>query len=83
VLWYAISLSLSSKGPVTSKTVSIRLGFPGTSIATSLSFNLVSLASVLYEYFFVPHTAWVPLAGIGVWKGWGILALLGAAGISE
>jgi len=58
------------------------LGFPGAPIATSFSFTLVSLVSIVYAYLFVPRTAWVPL-GSGVWKGWGLLARLGVAGVGE
>ncbi|KAG6329298.1 hypothetical protein ID866_9792 [Astraeus odoratus] len=58
------------------------LSFPGAPIATALSFNLVSLASIVYAYFFVPRTAWAPL-GRGVWHGWGVLARLGIAGIGQ
>ena len=58
------------------------LGFPGAPIATSLSYTLVSLVSIVYAYLFVPRTAWVPL-GSGVWKGWGLLARLGVAGVGE
>ena len=58
------------------------LSFRGAPIATSLSFNLVLLASILYAYYFVPRTAWTPI-GRGVWQRWGLLARLGIAGIGE
>ena len=55
---------------------------PRSTIATSLSFNLVLIASILYAYYFVPRTAWTPI-GRGVWQRWGLLARLGIAGIGE
>lgn len=39
----------------------VRLGFTGAPIASSISYNLVSIASVIYGVFFVPRTAWHPL----------------------
>ena len=61
---------------------SLGLGFRGAPIATSLSFNLVSLTSIVYAYLFAPRTAWIPL-GSGIWSGWGLLARLSIAGIGE
>lgn len=58
------------------------LSFPGAPIATALSFNLVSFASIAYAYFFVPRTAWCPI-GPGVWRGWGVLLQLGVAGVGQ
>ena len=58
----------------------LKLSFEGAQIATALSFNIVSLASILYAYFFVPRTAWAPI-GRGVWVGWGVLSRLSMAGI--
>ncbi|KAN0094813.1 MatE domain containing protein [Tylopilus felleus] len=40
----------------------IRLGFIGAPIATSISYNLISIASVFYGMFFVPRTAWHPIS---------------------
>ncbi|KAF8634844.1 hypothetical protein AX17_004092 [Amanita inopinata Kibby_2008] len=40
----------------------IRLGFIGAPLATAISFNLVSLASIVYGVFFVPRTAWCPVS---------------------
>ncbi|KAG9313750.1 mate-domain-containing protein [Chiua virens] len=40
----------------------IRLGFIGAPIATSISYNLVSVASVIYGIFFVERTAWHPIS---------------------
>ncbi|KAL4073505.1 MATE efflux family protein [Scleroderma citrinum] len=58
------------------------LSFRGAPIATALSFNLVSLASILYGYYFVPRTAWTPI-GREIWNDWGLLARLGIAGIGQ
>ncbi|EEB91809.1 hypothetical protein MPER_09775, partial [Moniliophthora perniciosa FA553] len=40
----------------------IRLGFIGAPIATAISFNLISLMSIVYGVFFVPKTAWCPIS---------------------
>lgn len=58
------------------------LSFPGAPIATALSFNLVSLASIVYAYFLLPRTAWCPI-GPGIWRGWGALLRLGIAGVGQ
>jgi multidrug resistance protein, MATE family len=34
----------------------------GAPIATVISYYLISLASIVYGTFFVPHTAWHPLS---------------------
>lgn len=41
---------------------SIRLGFIGAPIAISISYNLISIASVIYGVFFVEKTAWHPIS---------------------
>ncbi|KAH0831104.1 MATE efflux family protein [Lanmaoa asiatica] len=41
---------------------SMRLGFIGAPIATSISYNLISIASVIYGVFFVERTAWHPIS---------------------
>ena len=41
---------------------SIRLGFIGAPIATSISYNLISVASIFYGVFFVERTAWHPIS---------------------
>ncbi|KIK15434.1 hypothetical protein PISMIDRAFT_115194 [Pisolithus microcarpus 441] len=58
------------------------LSFPGAPIATALSFNLVSFASIAYAYFFVPRTTWCPI-GSSIWRGWGVLLRLGIAGVGQ
>ena len=40
----------------------IRLGFIGAPIATSISYNLIAVASVIYGIFFVERTAWHPIS---------------------
>lgn len=40
----------------------MRLGFVGAPIATSISYNLISVASVIYGVFFVERTAWHPVS---------------------
>ncbi|KAG8213057.1 MATE efflux family protein [Butyriboletus roseoflavus] len=66
------------------------LSFPGAPLATSLSFNLVSAASIIYGYYYVPRTAWSPISIRDldpvtgeIWKGWGLLARLGVAGVGQ
>ncbi|KAI9569366.1 multidrug Oligosaccharidyl-lipid polysaccharide flippase [Boletus coccyginus] len=41
---------------------SIRLGFIGAPIAISISYNLISIASVIYGVFFVEKSAWHPIS---------------------
>ena len=41
---------------------SIRLGFIGAPIATSISYNLISVASIFYGIFFVERAAWHPIS---------------------
>ncbi|KZP13415.1 MATE efflux family protein [Athelia psychrophila] len=64
----------------------VRLGFIGAPIATAISFNLISIASVAYGVFFVPHTAWHPLHK-GGWRrsvrGLGVLVQLGLSGVGQ
>ncbi|KAG8213055.1 MATE efflux family protein [Butyriboletus roseoflavus] len=66
------------------------LSFPGAPLATSLSFNLVSAASIIYGYYYVPRTAWSPITRKAldpvtgeIWKGWGLLVRLGIAGVGQ
>lgn len=58
----------------------LRLGFIGAPIATAISFNLVSLMSVIYGIFFVPRTAWYPLSR-RMFTSLGVLVQLGLAGV--
>ncbi|OCH87072.1 MATE efflux family protein [Obba rivulosa] len=60
----------------------IRLGFIGAPIATAISFNLISIASIIYGVFFVPHTAWHPLSRRS-FTSLGVLVQLGLAGVGQ
>ena len=37
------------------------IGFIGAPLASAISMNLVSLASIIYGVFFIPSTAWHPI----------------------
>ena len=74
----------------TSIVYPLGLSFPGAPLATALSFNLVSAASIFYGYYYAPHTAWSPITRESfksvtgeIWKGWGLLARLGIAGVGQ
>jgi MATE family multidrug resistance protein len=58
------------------------LGFIGAPIATSVSYNLVSITSVIYGVFFVERTAWHPLSRRS-FSSLGLLVQLGLAGVGE
>lgn len=60
----------------------IRLGFIGAPIATSVSYNLVSIASVIYGVFFVEKTAWHPLSRRS-FTSLGLLVQLGLGGVGQ
>ncbi|OJA16522.1 hypothetical protein AZE42_00654 [Rhizopogon vesiculosus] len=60
----------------------IRLGFIGAPIATSVSYNLVSIASVVYGIFFVEKTAWHPLSR-RCFTSLGLLVQLGLGGVGQ
>ncbi|KAF9441560.1 MATE efflux family protein [Macrolepiota fuliginosa MF-IS2] len=60
----------------------IRLGFIGAPLATAISFNLVSLLSIIYGIFFVPKTAWHPISR-RMFTGLGVLAQLGVSGVGQ
>lgn len=60
----------------------IRLGFIGAPLATAISFNLVSLASIIYGVFYIPTTAWHPL-NRRCFTNLGVLVQLGLAGVGE
>lgn len=59
---------------------SIRLGFIGAPIATSVSYNLISVASVIYGVLFVERTAWHPISSRCL-TSLGSLARLSVGGI--
>ncbi|KAK7683105.1 hypothetical protein QCA50_013778 [Cerrena zonata] len=60
----------------------IRLGFIGAPIATAISFNLISIASIVYGVFYVPRTAWHPLSR-RCFTSLGVLVQLGLAGVGQ
>jgi hypothetical protein len=60
----------------------INLGFKGAPLATAISYNIVSISSVIYGLFFVPNTAWHPISRRS-FTGIGILVQLGLAGVGQ
>ncbi|KAI0634984.1 MATE efflux family protein [Trametes polyzona] len=60
----------------------VRLGFIGAPIATAISFNLISLMSIVYGVFFVPKTAWHPLS-MRCFTSLGVLVQLGLSGVGQ
>ncbi|QRV78532.1 MATE efflux family protein [Ceratobasidium sp. AG-Ba] len=61
---------------------SFRLGFIGAPIASSLSFTLMAIISVIYAYFFVSRTAWHPI-GQQSFQNLGKLFKLGLSGTGQ
>ena len=59
-----------------------RLGFIGAPIATAISFNLISIMSIIYGVFFVPKTAWHPLS-MRCFTSLGVLVQLGLSGVGQ
>lgn len=75
---------------MTSIVYPLGLSFPGAPLATAFSFNLVSVASIIYGYRYTPPTAWSPITRESfnpvtgeIWKGWGLLSRLGIAGVGQ
>jgi len=60
----------------------IALGFIGAPLATAISFNLISIASIVYGIFFVPSTAWNPISRRS-FTNLSVLVRLGMAGIGQ
>ena len=60
----------------------IALGFIGAPLATAISFNLISIASIIYGIFFVPQTAWHPLSRRS-FTSLGVLVRLGMGGVGQ
>uniref|UniRef100_A0A0W0G3A4 MATE efflux family protein n=1 Tax=Moniliophthora roreri TaxID=221103 RepID=A0A0W0G3A4_MONRR len=60
----------------------IRLGFIGAPIATAISFNLISLMTIIYGVFFAPKTAWCPISRRS-FTSLGTLVHLGLGGIGQ
>ncbi|KAG2359531.1 mate-domain-containing protein [Suillus spraguei] len=61
---------------------SFRIGFIGAPIATAISFNLISISSVIYGIFYVERTAWHPIS-MRCFTGLGCLLRLGLAGVGQ
>ncbi|KAG6845594.1 hypothetical protein H0H87_007273 [Tephrocybe sp. NHM501043] len=59
---------------------SIRLGFIGAPISTSISFTLTSALSIVYGIFFAPQKTWHPIT-MAMFSNLGPLTQLGLAGI--
>ncbi|KAF8500305.1 MATE efflux family protein [Russula emetica] len=60
----------------------IALGFIGAPLATAISFNLISIASIIYGIFFVPQTAWHPFSR-RTFTSLGVLVRLGMGGVGQ
>ncbi|KIL62654.1 hypothetical protein M378DRAFT_25493 [Amanita muscaria Koide BX008] len=60
----------------------IRLGYIGAPIATAISFNLISIASIIYGVFFAPTTAWHPISN-RMFTNLGVLVQLGLGGVGQ
>lgn len=60
----------------------IRIGFIGAPIATSISFNLISISSVIYGIFYIERTAWCPIS-VRSFTSLGCLVKLGLAGVGQ
>ncbi|ESK88255.1 multidrug oligosaccharidyl-lipid polysaccharide flippase [Moniliophthora roreri MCA 2997] len=60
----------------------IRLGFIGAPIATAISFNLISLMTIIYGVFFAPKTAWCPISRRS-FTSLGTLVHLGLGGVGQ
>ncbi|KIO11262.1 hypothetical protein M404DRAFT_127956 [Pisolithus tinctorius Marx 270] len=58
------------------------LGFIGAPIATSISYNFVAVASVVYGVFFVPRTAWHPIS-VRAFTNLGYLSKLSIGGVGQ
>lgn len=60
----------------------VRIGFIGAPIATSISFNLMSISSVIYGIFYVERTVWHPIS-VQSFTSLGCLVKLGLAGVGQ
>ncbi|KIL64533.1 hypothetical protein M378DRAFT_162975 [Amanita muscaria Koide BX008] len=60
----------------------VRLGFIGAPLATAISFNLISIASIIYAVFFAPTTAWHPISK-RMFTSLGVLVRLGLGGVGQ
>lgn len=60
----------------------VRIGFIGAPIATSISFNLISISSVIYGVFYIEKTAWHPVSR-RCFSDLGLLVRLGLCGVGQ
>jgi MATE family multidrug resistance protein len=60
----------------------VRLGYIGAPISTAISFNLISICTIIYAVFFAPREAWHPLTTKS-FKSLGVLVQLGLAGVGQ
>jgi MATE family multidrug resistance protein len=60
----------------------VRIGFIGAPIATAISFNLISISSVIYGIFYVEKTTWHPISRRS-FSDLGLLVRLGLAGVGQ
>ncbi|KAG1738313.1 mate-domain-containing protein [Suillus occidentalis] len=60
----------------------IRIGFIGAPIATAISFNLISISSVIYGIFYIEKTAWHPVSRRS-FSDLGLLVRLGFCGVGQ
>ena len=60
----------------------IRVGFIGGPIAVAISYNLISVTSIIYGVFFIPRTAWHPFS-TRMFDRLGMMARLGLSGAGE
>ncbi|KAB5592883.1 MATE efflux family protein [Ceratobasidium theobromae] len=61
---------------------SIRLGFIGAPVATAISFNLISLCTVIHWVVYAPKAAWHPISHRS-FRSLGTLVQLGLAGTGQ
>ncbi|KAF4618728.1 hypothetical protein D9613_010164 [Agrocybe pediades] len=60
----------------------VRLGYIGAPIATAISFNLISIMSIMYGILYAPRTAWCPPSR-RMFSNLGILVRLGLSGVGQ
>lgn len=58
----------------------MRVGYIGAPLSTAISFNLISVLSLLYGLMYAPREAWTPISS-KVFKSLGLLVQLGTAGV--
>jgi len=60
----------------------IRLGFIGAPLATAISFNLISLFSIIYGKYFAPSSVWRPFS-VRSFTQLGVVVQLGLSGVGQ